>query len=119
MTDETNQPGSGKGINFDNIVIGGVNVKDRLTSLWNGDIPLVQTFWLYYFLAVFVLKIIGNAVGGSLGGIVGILALGWAAFMIKPIIASADRYMGEKQWAMLAKIAALVIGLGVLLDLFS
>lgn len=117
MSEETNP--TGKGLNFDNINIAGVNVKDRLMALWNGEIPLVQTFWMYYFLAVFVLKILGNGIGGPLGALFGLLALGWAGFMVKPIIAAADKYPGEKQWALLAKIAAVLIGLGVLVDLFD
>lgn len=116
MTEETNTP---KGFDFDNITIAGINVKERGLALWNGQIPLVQTFWMYYFLGVFALKIVGNGIGGPLGFIFGFLALGWAGFMVKPIIAAADKYTGEKQWALLAKIAAVLVGLGVLADLFG
>ena len=41
----------------------------------------------------------------------------WAGFMVKPIWLAADKYAGEKLWATLAKIAAIVIGLSVLADL--
>lgn len=116
MTGETNNSG---GFDFNRITIAGINVKERCLSLWHGEIPLVQTFWVYYFLAVFALKIVGNGLDGTLEAIFGLLALGWAGFMVKPIIASADKYTGEKQWALLAKIAAVLIGLGVLVDLFD
>lgn len=108
----------GSGFNFNNVSVAGVNVKDRCQELWNGDIPLGQTFWLYYFVAVFVLKIIGG-VGGPVGVIFGLLALGWAGFMVKPIFASADKYTGEKHWALAAKAAAVIIAIGVFLNLFA
>ena len=116
MTEETNES---KGFNFDNFTIAGVNVKERGMALWNGEVPLVQTFWMYYFLTVFGLKIVGNGIGGPLGVIIGVLALGWAGFMVKPIIAASEKFTGDKQWALLAKIAAVLIGLGVLADLFG
>lgn len=108
-----------KGFDFDNFTVAGVNVKQRGMALWNGEVPLMQTFWMYYFLTVFAVKIVGNGLGGPIGVIFGLVALGWAGFMVKPIIAAADKYTGEKQWALLAKIAAILIGLGVLADLFS
>ena len=111
--------GENKSFDFNNVTIAGVNVKERGMALWNGEVPLMQTFWMYYFLSVFVLKIVGNGIGGPVGVIFGLVALGWAGFMVKPIIAAADKYTGEKQWALLAKVASVLIGLGVLADLFS
>lgn len=116
MTEETK---GSKGFDFDNLTIAGINIKERGMALWNGEIPLVQTFWMYYFLGVFGLKVVGNGIGGPLGVIFGLVALAWAGFMVKPIIAAADKYTGEKQWPLLAKIAAALIGLGVLADLFG
>ncbi len=91
-------------------------IEVRLKKLWAGDIPLFQTFWIYYFAGVFVLKILAS-LSGSLAGIFDILALAWAAFMIKPILESADRYQGEKLWTVLAKIGAGLIALGIIVDL--
>lgn len=93
-------------------------IKAKLQTLWNGDVPLGQAFWLYYFVAVFVLKIIGS-IGGSVEVLFGLLALGWSAAMVKPIFASADKYTGEKHWALAAKAAAVIIAIGVFLNLFT
>ena len=93
-------------------------LKFRLRQLWQGQIPLAQTFWLYYFLGVLVLKSFSRA-QGPFGGLFDVLALGWAGFMIKPIIASADHYQGDRIWNILAKIAAIIIAIAVLSDLLA
>lgn len=116
MTDES---GNRRNIDIDNLTIAGVNVKERGLQLWHGEIPLVQTFWLYYFVPLFVLQLFANGLGDVVGGLFGILALGWAGFMVMPIINAADKYPGDKVWALMAKIAAVIIGLGVLADLFG
>ena len=43
----------------------------------------------------------------------------WAGFMVKPIIAAADNYTGDKIWAALAKICAVIIAVCVLSDLLA
>jgi|GEM_PF-1593232 len=99
--------------------IAGINVRQRGLALWNGEVPLAQTFWIYYFISIFVMKVIGNAVGGPIGMIFGLLAIGWAGFMVMPILSAAEKYTGAKHWALAAKIAAVLIGLGVLINLFT
>lgn len=91
-------------------------IQDQLTKLWNGEVGLSQMFWLYYFLAIFVLKFIGGP-SGILSVLCGILSLAWAGFMVRPIIRAADRYEGEKHWKELAKISTAVIPLAILLDM--
>lgn len=91
-------------------------IKTKLESLWNGDVPLFQTFWIYYFIGVFIIKLLGVISG--LQAFFGLLALLWAGFMVKPIMLSADRYGGEKLWQLAAKLAAIFITIGVLSDLF-
>lgn len=85
-------------------------IKATLTKLWEGNVPLVQTFWLYYFVGIFVLRLIAGAVGP----VVGIVILVWAGFMVLPIWRSADKYSGNSLFALAAKIAAVVVALGVL-----
>ena len=87
--------------------------RTTLQQLWNGEIPLFQTFWIYYFVVVAVLSILANAIG-FLAVILHLLKIVWAGFMIKPIWLAADKYAGENIWATLAKIAAILIGLAVL-----
>ncbi len=85
-------------------------IKATLTQLWNGGIPLVQTFWLYYFVGMLVMRIPANAIGAA-GAL---LIIGWTGYMVLPIWRSADKYTGKPIFALLAKIAAVLIALGVL-----
>ncbi len=89
-------------------------VKATLKSLWNGDVPLAQTFWLYYVIMMIVLR----AIAGLTGAFFGIFILGWAGFMVMPIWRSADMYKGNNLFAILAKVAAVLIAIGVLGTLF-
>lgn len=89
-------------------------VKARLKSLWNGEVPLAQTFWLYYVVTMIALR----AIAGLAGAFFSIFILGWAGFMVMPIWRSADKYKGNELFAILAKIAAVLIALGVLGTLF-
>lgn len=89
-------------------------IKATLSTLWDGNIPLAQTFWLYYFLAIFALRVLA----GVIGPVMGIFILGWAGFMVVPIWRAADKYTGNSLFALLAKIASVLIALGVLGTLF-
>jgi FtsH-binding integral membrane protein len=91
------------------------DIKAKLNKLWNGDVPLVFTFWLWYVLGVFVLRLLAEQLGAGLG----ILIVGWAGFMVLPIWRSADKYTGNSLFALLAKIAAVFIALGALGTLLS
>jgi len=88
-------------------------IKGRLKELWEGKIPLVQCFWIYYFAVVFVLCILASAIGGLIGGLLNLIMLAWAAYMVMPVMRSAEKYEGEKMWALLAKIAAILIAISV------
>ena len=84
-------------------------IKATLKQLWNGDVPLAQTFWLYYFVGMLVVRIPATAVG-SIGAL---LIIGWAGYMVLPIWRSADKYTGKPIFSLMAKVAAVVIALGV------
>ena len=90
------------------------NVKATLNALWEGNVPLAKTFWLFYFIGMMVIKLLA----GFVGPIMGIAVIGWAGFMVMPIWRSADKYEGNKLFALLAKIAAVLIAIGVLGTLF-
>ncbi|HTK84163.1 MAG TPA: hypothetical protein VL625_03670 [Patescibacteria group bacterium] len=90
----------------------------RLRQLWRGKVPLLQTFWLYYFTVILALKLLGGT-HGARGDFFGLLTLFWAGFMVKPIISAADNYRGDQIWAALAKILALIIAVCVLSDLMA
>ena len=89
-------------------------IKATLKQLWEGNVPLAHTFWLYYFVGILVLRIIA----GAIGAVGGIFIVAWAGFMVLPIWRSADKYQGNNLFALAAKIAAVVIALGVLGTLF-
>ncbi len=85
-------------------------------NLWHGNYPLFQVFWLYYFAVVIALQALGTIVG-IFSTIFVLFKLVWAGFMVKPIFVAADKYTGPEHWALLAKIAAVFIGIGVVADL--
>jgi len=88
-------------------------VKEKLEDLWNGDVKLAQTFWLYYILVLVVLRILAL----FLGQVIGVLALLWAGFMVIPIWRAANKYSGNNLNAILAKSAAVLIAIFVLVSL--
>lgn len=103
MTEDTKNEGPQGTINPEKVE----EVKKLVQSLWNGEIQLVRTFWLYYFVAVFVINLLGHIIA-PLAGLFALLAIAWGGFMIMPVIRAADRYEGEKLWAMAAKVAVVL-----------
>ena len=87
-----------------------MDIKATLKSLWEGDVPLVRTFWLYYFVGNLVLGMLAKAISP----VFGIVSIVWIGFLVMPIWRSADKYSGNNLFALLAKIAAVLIALGVL-----
>jgi len=63
-------------------------------------------------------KVLGDTLG-FLAPLFGLLELVWSGFMVKPIFIAADKYEGEKYWALAAKAAAVLIGIGVVLDVLG
>jgi hypothetical protein len=92
------------------------DMRDKLRALWRGDEPLGRVFWLYYAVVVAVLQGLGAVMGG-LGGLFHVAALGWAAFMVRPVMTAAERYKGPKHWGFLAKVAAVMITIAVIAQL--
>lgn len=87
--------------------------REILQQLWNGEIPLFKTFWLYYFAIIVALSLLAGAFM-AMAPFFNILKIVWAGFMVKPIWVAADKYAGDKIWAILSKICAILIGLAVL-----
>jgi hypothetical protein len=91
-------------------------IRTALQKLWRGDIPLLQTFWLYYVTALIVVEAVG-AMAGGLGGVFEIAALAWSGFMVRPIMMAADKYTGPEHWALGAKIFAALIVVAIVVRL--
>jgi hypothetical protein len=88
-------------------------IEARLRQLWNGDVPLKETFWVYYFAVVLCFAVL-STVGGFLGFLFTLAGMAWGLFMIKPILMAAERYQGNVNYALLAKVAAVLILLCIL-----
>ncbi len=92
-------------------------MESKIKALWAGEVPLFETFWIYYFAVVVVLQLVGGAFG-ALWFLFFVVSLGWAGFMVRPIWLASDKYAGPKHWAMLAKIAAILIAIGIVTAIF-
>ena len=90
---------------------------EKLHSLWNGEVPLFQAFWIYFFGGVFALGLTGALTGAE--DLFDFLALLWSCFMIRPVMLAADHHEGKDSFGLLAKIAVVLLTLGFLGDLFS
>ncbi len=86
------------------------SIQATIKNLWNGNVPLVYTFWLYYFAGVVVLRLFSSAIGPA----VVVIIVAWTGFMILPIWRSSDKYKGKPLFAILAKLSAVFIALGLL-----
>jgi hypothetical protein len=85
-------------------------------ELANGDFGLAKTYWLYGVVVGVVVTIISSKVT-SIGGLV-ILMLAYTAYEIPVLMGiwrAANKYQGQKIWAVLAKIAV-VVGAIMLVD---
>jgi hypothetical protein len=96
-----------------------------MATLWSGDIPLVKTFWLYYFvggyLVAFPFYISRSGVIDNI--IVVFLLLSWVPvwilYFVLVMVAvwrSANKYTGPPYWVTLAKG---MVGVGVITSLVT
>ncbi len=85
-------------------------------QLLKGEFKLVKTFWLYFFLPIFVLRFLAAFIGGPIGALFQVCALLWAGFMMIPVWKSADHYEGNFILAWLAKGVAILTGISILLS---
>jgi len=108
--DSDKKPAAQSGVNFD--------FNTMIYNLWNGKLPLMQVFWLYYFAAVVVMTALGSIIG-FLATVFGLMKMVWAGFMVKPIWVAAEQYKGPQHWALLAKVAAVLIAIAAVGDFFA
>lgn len=90
--------------------------KERLESLWKGEISFFETFWYYFVGGVLVFGVLGKLIP-PLDMLFNVLWLIWTMFMARPIMLSAGKYEGDKTWVMAAQIAAIIVALGSLMRL--
>lgn len=91
---------------------------NQIKKIWNGELPLVKVYWIYFVLAGVLLRILVE-IGNSLVSINHLqlfsylliaIAIPYQILVSVGIWRSAEAYTQGKVWAVLAKIAA-VIGL--------
>lgn len=96
-----------------------------LGQLWRGEVALVKTYWIYGVLVSFLLNGAVLLISRNLVGITGapwLLLVFWAIsilytlFIAVAIWRSADKYPGQKVWAILAKVMVVLSVLRTLLN---
>ena len=85
--------------------------KNYFHKFWDGELPLVQSYWVVAWL-------ISIPVGFVIGTVTAVLGfpqntmyaffIPWYVFVIVGVWRSSDRYKGPKFWAILAKIAMII-----------
>lgn len=90
-------------------------LENRARLLWDGKESLLETFWFYLVGPLFVLNLLGAMTYGIVSGFFDLVAILWAGFMVVPVLRAAGKYTGDRLWANLARVAVLLIALGVLL----
>lgn len=90
-------------------------------DLIKGEFPLVEAFWIYFFLPAVAGEVLATA-AGNVGGLIGLLAilihlavLLWTGFMVIPIWKSCENYEGRRAFTWLAKIFVVLFGIKVAL----
>lgn len=88
-------------------------IKSVSKDLWEGNVPLVKTFWVYYVVALVVLNIIKGTVM-----ILGFLPDVWSIIMVVPIWRAAGKYEGYVVYGVLARVFAVLSALGAAAGLY-
>lgn len=94
------------------------------TKLIQGHYGLAKTYWLFGVLVTIVFQIIltvATAAGGGFGIMVSLL-LAFLAYSIVQIIGlwrASNLYEGRKLWAILAKVAVILAGVMLVVNLLS
>lgn len=78
--------------------------------LWNGDISLVVTFWVFYVLVGFLIGFIAVLIEASLNlkGVYYIITFPWFIFSIVALWRSSKKYRGSVSWRNAAQIVVFV-----------
>lgn len=103
---------------------------ELIKKIWNGELPLFKVYWIYGVLGGLIIRLI---VEGSYNLIslqyltvfsytLITLILAYQLLLSVGIWRSANAYQGSKEWALLAKIAAvlgLIIAINLLVNTFK
>lgn len=90
----------------------------HIKEMQAGNLPLYKAFWLYYWLPIFLLQVLG-AVFGLVGIVFSLAALAWAGYNIMPLWKIADKYTGPAHWILLAKIFSALMALSIVWSIIS
>lgn len=81
--------------------------KSVLKNLWEGNVPLVKTFWIYYVVVIIALNMLRSVVM-----VLGFLPDLWSIFMVLPVWRAADKYQGQAAYGWIAKIFVVLSAFG-------
>ena len=85
--------------------------KNYFHKFWDGELPLVQSYWVVAWLISIPVGLVIGFVTTILGFPANTLFaffIPWYVFVIVGVWRSSDRYKGPKFWAILAKIAMIL-----------
>jgi len=92
---------------------------DIFKGLKDGDFGLAKTYWLFGVLGNFLIGLPGNLLTNLVPiAIYSVFSLAYGVTVLLGIWNSANRYTGFKLWAILAKLAAILGFLFVILSTF-
>lgn len=92
-------------------------MKDSFKSLKDGDFGLAKTYWLFGVLGNLLISITLNFLTGLAMAIYSLFSLAYGVTVLLGIWNAANRYTGFKLWAILAKLAAILGFLFVILSI--
>ena len=97
-------------------------MKDFLLKLKEGDYGLAKTYWLYGVVVNIVYRIVDivlTALSYELSILVFFIMVGYSYFGIIGMWNAASKYEGLKLWGIIAKVLAVLGGLGTILAVFA
>jgi hypothetical protein len=91
---------------------------DIFKGLKDGDFGLAKTYWLFFVLGTLILTLPMDGLTNLVPfAIYSLLCLAYSVTVILGVWNSANRYTGLKLWAILAKLAAIIGFLYVILSI--
>lgn len=97
----------------------------RLKSLWQGEINLCKTFWVYGIIILTLIPQLIVLLGGIIGGILfpnlpfpifiifvsalAFIYIIYGIFIVIAVFRSANKYQGQRIWAHLAKLMIIAL----------
>ena len=96
--------------------------KSYFHKFWDGELPLVQSYWVVAWLISlpvgFAIGFVGAVLGFPQNTIYAFL-IPWYVFTTVGVWRSSDRYKGPKFWSVLAKLAMILAWISLVTEMVS